>query len=510
MKRILATTLMLVIGASAALAGPELVTLGQRISGSSPLPADCGMAHSLDPTSGAIGPTTPQMDSEVEPHIAINPLDRSNMVAAWIQDRNESGGGGRSNVVAVTFDGGEQWQTVLVPGISDCTGGDRSRATDPWVDFGPDGVVYLASLSFDELDPSAMVVNVSHDGGLTWSDPTTVTASPELNQDKEQISAHPRIAGKVYMVWMERVPYGGDLVDSTMFSKTTDHGVTWSEPKRIFTVAGWRIPDSSEVFVLPDDSLLHMQGVSNLSDVVFPEGAPRIPMTISARRSVDDGETWSDPVLISTRTKAFPRDQEDPEGEEIAGAHLFDAAVAADGTAYVVWSDIDSSPQRVALSKSTDGGATWSQPSPVVEGTGPFLLATAAVGHRGTVGVSFYDFRNHVPDGDSDDELTTDAWFRYSTDRGDTWTERHLVGPFDMRQAPITVGYFLGDYAGLDAAASPDAHGPETFASALAVAPPVAEAGASDIWFSSVRLLPPAAADGGGRGDEKQRPARAI
>lgn len=490
LKRAWIMALVVVVGlASVAVAAPEIVMVGQRISGFSPLGQDCGTANTLDPTGGLIGPGSAQIDSEVEPHVAVNPTDRDNIVAAWIQDRNRSGGGGRSNLVAVTFNGGKQWETVLVPGVSECTEGRFSRATDPWVDFSSDGVAYLASLTFEETEPSAMIVSVSHDGGRTWSaEPSTVSQASDLFQDKEQLSTHPRIGGRAYMTWMQRIPPGsGDTMNATMFSTTEDHGETWTTPRRIFVSGAFIIPEASEIMVLPDDSLLYIQGLNNNGDSVFPDGFPRVPMVISARRSTDEGETWSPPVVIATRERGFPRDPENPD-MGINGGVFFDVAMAPDGTAYVVWSDHDSDPRGVAISKSTDGGLTWSEPGAVATGDHTFFLASVAVGHRGTVGVSFYDLRN---DQLGDAELTTDAWFAYSRDEGSSWMEQHLAGPFDLRRAPTTSGYFLGDYAGLDAASEPGAGGQETFASAISVSPPVATAGASDVWFSLIRLLPP-------------------
>lgn len=127
----------LVLAVGSAIAAPAIFGELARVSGRSPFPEDCG-AHSLDPTGGDIEAATPQIDSEVEPHIAVDPTDPDTMISAWIQDRHPSGGGGRSNVVGVSKDGGRSWKQVVVPGISGCTGGRYARATDPWLDFGPD------------------------------------------------------------------------------------------------------------------------------------------------------------------------------------------------------------------------------------------------------------------------------------------------------------------------------------------------------------------------------------
>ena len=54
-------------------------------------------------------------------------------------------------------------------------GGEFERASDAVVAFGPDNVVYANSLVFDLHKGggmrSGMAVNVSKDGGRTWSEP---------------------------------------------------------------------------------------------------------------------------------------------------------------------------------------------------------------------------------------------------------------------------------------------------------------------------------------------------
>ena len=77
---------------------------------------------------------------------------------------------------------------------------------------------------------------------------------------------------------------------------------------------------------------------------------------------------------------------------------------------------------------------------------------TAAVHVRddGTVAVTYYDFRN---DHNGDATLDTDYWMVHSHDGGKTWdpSEARLTPrSFDMRTAPFAVGYFTGDYEGLD------------------------------------------------------------
>jgi hypothetical protein len=76
------------------------------------------------------------------------------------------------------------------------------------------------------------------------------------------------------------------------------------------------------------------------------------------------------------------------------------------------------------------------------------FTATVHVADDGTIGVSYYDFRNNT----NSQPLDTDYWLVHSHDGGATWTdETRIGGPFDMKTAPDARGFFVGDYEGLTA-----------------------------------------------------------
>jgi len=149
----------------------------------------------------------------------------------------------------------------------------------------------------------------------------------------------------------------------------------------------------------------------------------------------------------------------------------------------VSWGDLDSVPRRIEVVSSRDGGNTWTDPTAAATSPADLMLPALAVGHGGTVAVTYYSFENDVP---GDSELTTDVWFVHSKDGGATWERSHLAGPFDMRQAPMNEGArTVGDYTGLDAipgTGKSEGHGLERFAAALSLAPPIALEGQSDIF----------------------------
>src|SRR5512143_773421 len=115
-----------------------------QVTGNSPF-AGCN-ADNVAAQSG-----TNYLNSEVEPWVDVNPINPLNIVGAVQQDR-WSNGGARGLVAPVSLDGGVSWTTVVIPDISLCSGGDYDRSTDPWVSFGPNGVVYQLALSFNDAN----------------------------------------------------------------------------------------------------------------------------------------------------------------------------------------------------------------------------------------------------------------------------------------------------------------------------------------------------------------------
>lgn len=414
-----------------------------RVSGPSPFRAGCGGAQQGVVFTGV----------EVEPSVAVDPMDPSHLVGAWQQDR-WSNGGANGIGTAASFDGGATWMAGT-PRFGRCGGGtaengaDYERATDPWVAFAADGTVFQLALVFDATSPrNAVVASRSSDGGVTWSDPAVLRADddPDVFNDKGAITADPADPGRLYAVWDRLTGQTQPTlpVDTgpTWFARTTD-GV-WEPARAIFDPGMDAQTIGNVIAVSPDGALV------NVFDLITHASSTTPGNMLAVIRSADHGLTWSDAAVIAPMRGVGVID---PTNHVFvrSGTDLPQVAVdRTSGALYIVWQDAPagSGLDQVMLVSSVDGGESWSAPS-VVNGAldAPAFTPSVAVAADGTVGVTYYDTRD-ARRGDPDSFRVTPHLAR-SRDRGVTWSEEALSLPFDLRPALLQRAYFLGDYQGL-------------------------------------------------------------
>jgi hypothetical protein len=298
-------------------------------------------------------------------------------------------------------DGGKTWGNVatdpqhlgtLIPGVTRLAGGQYDAGGDPAVAFDSQGNVYYAGLGFDRTaPPNTVAVNkgtFDSSGQLTWSQPTFInpTTSPATLNDKEWIAADWHASSpfhdRVYVSWTRFIfnPVTGAYVQSPIFfAFSSDGGQTFSTPQNI---SGNVLYDQGSRPIVGYDGTLY---------VIF-EGATRLATLDGTYivKSTDGGVTWSKPVVIAALQDILPlantafRVNSFPAGD-----------VAPNGDIYVAWSTLMSDSgglcprstnngcHSVAVySKSTDGGANWSNPLPIF----PALDASTqtAVGYPAT------------------------------------------------------------------------------------------------------------------------------
>jgi Neuraminidase (sialidase) len=383
---------------------------------------------------------------------------------------------------AFSTDGGDTWAIPPISPTPDtgqakfsrCTGGnaanggDFERATDPWVSFSPNGTAHQVALGINDTNvANAVLTSRSMDGGANWEDPVVVKFDNRATvfNDKETLTADPHDSNFVYVTWQRIVSpterSSSRSAENTVtfksvawFARSEDGGESY-EARPVFDPGQFNQTIGNQIVVLPNGDLVMLfnwiRNVRKRANRGF---------TAAVMRSTDRGDTWSRPIVIDRMLTDGVRDPAD--GHDVRTGDLIpQIAVDEDsGELYVVWQDDRFTGQeQIAFSRSTDGGRTWSPTERIskVGGENQAFTATPRVADDGTVAVQHYDFR--LDDPDTTPPLTTDAWLLRSEDGGDTWTEERIgTASFDMTNAPDALGYFVGDYAGLDFA--PDGSDP--------------------------------------------------
>jgi hypothetical protein len=228
-----------------------------------------------------------------------------------------------------------------------------------------------------------------------------------------------------------------------MFARTVDGGASWETARAIFDPGANAQTIGAVVAVLANGSLATLY---TRIDVVNGSNAA----SLWVLRSADKGATWSAPIKVADlqavgafvpETRLAIRD----------GSILAQMAAGPAGELYVVWQDArftGGQIDAIALSKSVDGGLTWSAPVRIsTVATAQAFTPQVHVAGDGTVGVSYFDLRGDTPDAGA--TTSTDYWLLRSRDGGATWSEARIAGPFDLQRAPNSRGLFIGDYHGL-------------------------------------------------------------
>jgi hypothetical protein len=405
----------------------------------------------------ALPPLTSEIepDTQVEPDVTIDPGNPDVITAAFQEGRNGPFGGAEDGGYATSHNGGRTWVTSNLPLLTTAVGGAFQLTSDTAVAFGPDGSDYVSTIPLDETDArSGVAVQRSTDGGISFGPPSLVTDDNNINifNDKEWVavdsSPHSPHHGRVYAVWSRFITTGSGSTAVTTspgaVSFSDNHAKTWS-PIHFTT------PQSANTEGLIP--LIHRDGsITVVYDLFVPSATnPNGGNDYeTAQTSHNGGVTWSAPVTIGQflgsgvpgmRTGGLPGAAIDP----------------VTGNMYVAWQDTRFNPSGlndIVMSKSADGGATWSAPrvvSPQVAGLDRFTPAVAAYG-----GAVYVSYNTRGANGTAP-TVTEDV--TASGDGGRTFGFEHQVGPpivltwaaVSIEGAPPVA--FLGDYQGLSATA---------------------------------------------------------
>jgi hypothetical protein len=456
--------------AAAALAAPAIAA---DYVADPPVTASPSTSPLLDPCPYQPTETDTQKnfkDTEVEPLVAVNPVNPSNVIGVFQEDR-WSDGGAHGLLAAVSFNGAASYVNDWAE-FSACSDKPETenfehlpRATDPWVSFDAAGRAYQVGLPIVDgslTGESAVTTSYSEDGGLSWTAPVDVTRQNDptglVFLDKQSITADPYHANRAWVTWIQgnlpgenisfaKLVHAFSYRGTPMISRTTDGGDTWSAPQAMTNANVYA--QGNQIAVLPDGTLIDIHAILFKGAGIQRN---RNAVYMAVMRSQDGGKHWSSPSKIAPLGTVGTS----ADGEPLrVGDYIPDLAVdPASGALYATWADgLGGSTNKIVLSRSTDGGRHWSTPTIVSHNDSASSFNHAVeVAHDGELAVLYYDdARNDGAPG-----IPTDVYLRHSSDQGQTWSDPQLLASFDMANAPISRGHFVGDYQGLAAVGARD------------------------------------------------------
>lgn len=370
-----------------------------------------------------------QPETEAEVSLAADPANEAHLVAGYQEDRFENGGA-RALTFAVSSDGGRHWGEGLLPALTRLTGGSFERASDPWVAFGTGTRVHYATIAFNETNPdNEVTLSTSEDGGQSWGAPVVVHVNHSRDfDDKEAVVAdlatNSPYQGRIYVAWDTVFTDNRQVL---RIAHSADDGASFSAPVEVWS-------GGQNLNALP---LVGPDGVVHLIWMSFVQNT----IQILTSRSEDGGETWSSPVTVG-----------ELRSHGVDGMRTGQLVAAAidprRGGLFVTWPDERFTPgvDQIVLATSWDG-IGWSAPMRVSDGPddAPAFTPAVAVNGQGHFGIAYSTFRN-----DPQRRFLADQYLVTTNSRGRLLgASRVSTHSYDIRNAALSRGFFLGDYQGL-------------------------------------------------------------
>ena len=312
-----------------------------------------------------------------------------------------------------------------------------------------------------------MEIRISSNGGQTWAPEKPICTCSGVAGQYDPVLAT-TASGAVYATWMNS--------NTIAFSKSTDHGATWSTPLKV-SGKSWAdkpwigvsangidvyiayesrsvlqltsshnggstfstpisVNTDTSVYRYPNGFVVLPNGTAVLADSKYNGGSAKTagPVDIEVWRTTNGGTTWTKVVV---------------DGSLFTGVNFETSStttIAADGAGALVLEYSGAVGQgavtRLFTRRSTDGGVTWSARTEV--GTATANGSFPAIAAKGAG-----DFRLTYMDNSTG---AWNVWYRASTDGGVTWS-----APLRISDATSGTPYktangftsYYGDYDGI-------------------------------------------------------------
>ena len=281
---------------------------------------------------------------------------------------------------------------------------------DPGVDVDKNGTFYFTYgvAPLGSNFPNAVVAVKSTDG-VNWTQLTPVTFNQRRNFDDKYYLAVDRsasaFANRVYVSW-DRNQGNNQIL---LLSSSSNGGATWTAPVKV--------NDGATKF---ERVIGAYPAVDQATGVVYDSWHDYAKDIIFVDKSASGGSTWGTDVAAAHTHTGFGLDIGCVGGRSQGPAHAL--KVGPSGTLYLVYADaVTGRGFDVLLTKSTNGGATWSAPVTLDDDAGAAdqFHPTLSVESNGLGGdkvtVTFYDRR------DDPANCQAHVYATQSTDNGATW-----------------------------------------------------------------------------------------
>ena len=404
-----------------------------------------GFSGSPYTVGAAITPTSTV--PEAEEHIAVAPNNFNHLIS-MISDFSQNGGFNLSKYAFSTNNGGS-WTESFVPrgagGLPETSDKHIWQAnSDPVVAIDKLGNVFLLNL-YLQADSLGNVTNdglyvcgakLFSGGKFTTSTChavlTTLTASSNL-EDKPWLAvdnSSATTAGNVYASWTHFTSTSSMI----FFSRSTDHGVSWSKAIQINPATQNGAIQGSQVAVGPSGEIY-------VAYELFL-GSTGAQGQHFIAKSTNGGASFSAPVAMTPKFNNlnFTSNYRDNSFPALAVAPITGKAFV-----YDVYTDQPGANARTAFVHSkTSGGLTFTAPISANDSTkGQRLMPAVAADTNGVVHISWFDTRNHTTNSD-----LLDIYATFTSTNGTTFAPNAKVTSTTINNGGSG---FLGDYSGIAA-----------------------------------------------------------
>lgn len=361
--------------------------------------------------------------AQCEPSIAIHPKKQKIMIAGSIL-----------NDYYYSKNGGKSWKSKSLKSPYGVFG-------DPVLIFDTTGRAYYFHLS--EYDKGSRLDRIVCQSAEKMCSDFNEGRFPKPNgtkvQDKHWVVLNPK-TNVIYMTWTQFDAYNSkNPLDSSIivFSKSSDQGITWSDPVRISKFGGDCLDDDNTV--------------EGAVPAVGPNGELYVTWTgphgLVLQKSFDGGETWlKEEIQLEKQWGGWTL--EIPEMNRANGLPILKCDLSDGpnrGALYLNWCDQRNGENNtdVFLMKSMDGGETWSKAIKVNQDASQkhqFYTWMDVDQSTGYLYFVYYDRRNYS-------DAQTDVYMSVSKDGGNTFTDTQLS------KTPFTPSkdIFFGDYLNISA-----------------------------------------------------------